>query len=180
MYKHNVHRITLAIAVVAAVAPGAAVASTGARKHHHTPRHHRAVHHARAQRHAGDVKLTVASGGVAATRKTNSSTSTAPLKITSGSLGTIPVTTIGGGLTLNSPPKVTAFDKVSSFSTGEPGSASDAMCAGLANDENDALDQSGADFDENDTDGGVHWYGIASNIQDYAETLGCVVINPID
>ena len=47
MYKQNVRRIALAIAILAAVAPSAALASTHHRKRHHAPRHHHAVQQAR-------------------------------------------------------------------------------------------------------------------------------------
>jgi hypothetical protein len=157
MYKQNVRRIALAITVFAAVAPSAALASTGARKHHHTLRHHHSVRHARA---------------------VTPSISTAKLTVSSGALGTIPVATIGGGLT--SSPKATAFTKVQSFSSGEPGSATDETCGGLASQENDALDHSSSEFDMGDDAAGVKWYGIASDIQDYALTQGCVVVSPID
>lgn len=107
--------------------------------------------------------VTVAVGAIAA-----SGASAKPLVSSS------PVVTSTGA------PTVHVVALVKGYSTGEPGSASDETCAGLAKDVNDAFDHAGSELQMGDEAAGVKWHGIATAIQDFGLDQGCFFVDPID
>ena len=89
-------------------------------------------------------------------------------------VGSSPVVTSSGALSVH------AVALVKGYSTGDPGSASDETCAGLAKDVNDAVDHSYSEFQMGDQAAGVKWHGTATAIQDFGLDQGCFFIDPID
>jgi hypothetical protein len=91
-----------------------------------------------------------------------------------------PLVSSGQVVTSNGAPTVHVVALVKGYSTGDPGSASDETCAGLAKDVNDAVDHSYNEFQMGNDAAGVKWHGIATTIQDFGMDNGCFFIDPID
>jgi hypothetical protein len=69
---------------------------------------------------------------------------------------------------------------VESYSSGEPGSASDQTCDKLAGAANNDYDTAQTLLDGGDNPSTWALLNTVKALQDYAENIGCVVINPYD
>jgi len=91
--------------------------------------------------------------------------------------------TVGGGngATVTSALHVTPpVSYVDAYSNGQPGSASDQTCDKLAGAANNDYDTAQTPLDVGDNPSTWALLNTVKALQDYAENIGCVIINPYD